>query len=413
MESIAVNPNPRRKRNRFALAAVLALLWPCAARASSHREAPAISQDPTVDDTDPYAFVSPEDPTKVVLVGNWIPAEEPSGGPNYFRFADAARYRINIDVDGQLPVDDVIYEFAFQTETQVPESSTPPLDPSAGTFLAATGPITSLDDPHYNLRQYFTAMQLALAAADPHDAESIAWVRVHLGRELMAEGQRAEGERELDRALEVLPDYHLALAAKAHARVATGDLEEGMALYERAQRRVPAPDVVVALGELYAAVGRPADAKRQYELLEFIERSNVAGAATYSRQLAMFLADHGQRLDEALAIARRERSARADIFANDLLAWCLFKNGNISEARTAIDHARRLGTRDARLLFHAGMIHDALGDGETAANELTLAMQIDPGFDVLQAEVARLKLTSLAARSPQVHAPPRAAASGA
>jgi len=100
MESIAVNPNPRRKRNRFALAAVLALLWPCAARASSHREAPAISQDPTVDDTDPYAFVSPEDPTKVVLVGNWIPAEEPSGGPNYFRFADAARYRINIDVDG-------------------------------------------------------------------------------------------------------------------------------------------------------------------------------------------------------------------------------------------------------------------------------------------------------------------------
>ncbi|MEO8602596.1 MAG: DUF4331 family protein [bacterium] len=60
------------------------------APASSHREAPAISEDPAVDDTDAYALVSPEHPDKVVLVGNWFPAEEPSGGPNYFRFSDAA-----------------------------------------------------------------------------------------------------------------------------------------------------------------------------------------------------------------------------------------------------------------------------------------------------------------------------------
>ncbi len=122
------------------------LAVPMSAWASSHREAPAISQDPTVDDTDPYAFVSPEDPSKVVLVGNWVPGEEPSSGPNYFRFSDAARYQINVDVDGQLPVDDVVYEFAFQTVVNAPDA----------TFLAATGPITSLNDDHYNLRQYFT-----------------------------------------------------------------------------------------------------------------------------------------------------------------------------------------------------------------------------------------------------------------
>ncbi len=130
-----------------------ALIAPAIAEASSHREAPAISEDPAVDDTDPYAFVSPENPTKVVLVGNWFPAEEPSGGPNYFRFSDAARYQINIDNDGQLPVDDIVYEFAFSTEVQSPEN---PADPTVGTFLAATGPITSLDDANYNLRQYFT-----------------------------------------------------------------------------------------------------------------------------------------------------------------------------------------------------------------------------------------------------------------
>jgi hypothetical protein len=103
-----------------------------------------------VDDTDPYAFVSPEDPTKVVLVGNWVPGEEPSSGPNYFRFADAARYQINIDNDGQLPVDDIVYEFAFTTEVKNPDA----------TFLAATGPITSLDDDTYNLRQYFTVTKI-------------------------------------------------------------------------------------------------------------------------------------------------------------------------------------------------------------------------------------------------------------
>jgi uncharacterized protein DUF4331 len=138
----------RSCRGRFMVVslAVLTLASVQVVRASSHREAPAISEDPTVDDTDPYAFVSPEDPTKVVLVGDWVPGEEPSSGPNYFRFSDAARYQINVDVDGQLPVDDIVYEFAFSTEVQAPDA----------TFLAATGPITALDDATYNLRQYFT-----------------------------------------------------------------------------------------------------------------------------------------------------------------------------------------------------------------------------------------------------------------
>jgi len=140
-----------------ALVALGGLGMPVSSWASSHREAPAISQDPTVDDTDPYAFVSPEDPSKVVLVGDWVPGEEPSSGPNYFRFSDAARYRINIDVDGQLPVDDIVYEFAFQTVVNAPDT----------TFLAATGPISSLSDDHYNLRQYFTVTTITHGTRGP------------------------------------------------------------------------------------------------------------------------------------------------------------------------------------------------------------------------------------------------------
>jgi len=148
-----LSPIRSRSRRLAALFAAALICAPLIAHASSHREAPAISEDPAVDDTDAYAFVSPENPDKVVLVGNWFPAEEPSAGPNYFRFSDAARYRINIDTDGQLPIEDVVYELAFQTEVVSAGDPT-------GTFLAATGPIDSLDSPNYNLRQYFTVTKI-------------------------------------------------------------------------------------------------------------------------------------------------------------------------------------------------------------------------------------------------------------
>jgi hypothetical protein len=163
MKPLVTRPPRSRTAVAVALLAAAVAAAPTASRASSHREAPAISEDPAVDDTDPYAFVSPEHPDHVVLVGNWFPAEEPSGGPNYFRFSDAARYQINVDTDGQLPVDDVVYEFAFTTEVQAPES---PTDPTVGTFLAATGPITALDSPTYNLRQYFTVTRIVHGQRD-------------------------------------------------------------------------------------------------------------------------------------------------------------------------------------------------------------------------------------------------------
>ncbi len=153
-----MKPIVTSRRMVGALIAATLACAPLAVRASSHREAPAISEDPAVDDTDPYAFVSPERPDRVVLVGNWFPAEEPSGGPNYFRFSDAARYQINIDTDGQLSVDDIVYEFAFQTEVLSAQNPSDPI--LGGTFLAATGPIDSLDSPNYNLRQYFTVTKI-------------------------------------------------------------------------------------------------------------------------------------------------------------------------------------------------------------------------------------------------------------
>ncbi len=97
-------------------AASVGTLW-----ASSHREAPLISEDPVADNTDVYAFVSPDNPETVTIVANWIPLEEPAGGPNFYKFGDEVLYEINIDNNGDAR-DDIVYEFRFQTRIQNPNT---------------------------------------------------------------------------------------------------------------------------------------------------------------------------------------------------------------------------------------------------------------------------------------------------
>jgi hypothetical protein len=111
---------------------------------SSHREAPEISKDPVADSTDLYAFVSPDRPDTVTLIANYIPLEEPAGGPNFYEFGNDVTYDINIDTDGD-GYPDITYRFAFQTEVR-----------DEDTFLYNTGPITSLGSPTWNRRQFYT-----------------------------------------------------------------------------------------------------------------------------------------------------------------------------------------------------------------------------------------------------------------
>jgi len=247
---------------------------------------------------------------------------------------------------------------------------------------------------HGDSKGAIEAMKMAAESANAKNPESVAWCRVHLGDELMNVGKLNEAEREYDYALYSFPDYHLALAAKARARYAAGDTENAVMFYKRAVERVPLPEYIGALGDLYAKLGRADEAKQQYDQVEFIEKMG-ADSGTYSRQLALFWADHDMRLDEALTVAERERAARNDIYTSDVLAWCLYKKGRFAEAKTAIDEALRLGTRDPRMLYHAGMIASSTGDNQKGADYLKQALDINPTFDVLQADVAKEKLNAL------------------
>lgn len=259
---------------------------------------------------------------------------------------------------------------------------------------AAYSRVSYLRALHGDLDGAIEAMRIAVAAAGPGNPENASWYRVQLGVELLNAGKREAAEREFDLALQIFPGYHLALAAKGRARIGAGGLETAVGFYRQAQERVPLPDYAIALGDLYTKLGRPDEAKRQYELVEFTETSSAFGA-TYSRQLALFRADHDHELGEALESMKRESRSRSDIYTLDVLAWCLFKNGQAESARASIEQAMRLGTRDARIFYHAGIIYGSLGDRRRAAHYLKMALDADPAFDISQVDVAREKLREL------------------
>ena len=115
---------------------------------SSHREAPEISKDPVADNTDVYAFVSPDNPGTVTIIANYLPGESPAGGPNFYEFGDDVLYSIYIDNDGDSKPD-VEYHFEFRTEVRNPN-----------TFLYNTGPIGSLTDANWNRRQFYSITRM-------------------------------------------------------------------------------------------------------------------------------------------------------------------------------------------------------------------------------------------------------------
>jgi tetratricopeptide (TPR) repeat protein len=235
------------------------------------------------------------------------------------------------------------------------------------------------------------AMRVAAQSASPQDTERVAWCYVQLGDALMHAGKTAEAEREFDRALYVFPGYGAALDAKARARVAAGDLEAALEIYRREYEAEPSADTALALGDLYAKLGRAEEANKHYAAFESLEPENAA-AENDMHHLVVYWTDHDKNLDEALRLARQERARRKDIYTCDNLAWALHKKGLHAEAKAASDEALRLGTRDPRLLYHAGMIALALGERGRGAGLLREALAINPSFDVLQADAARRAL---------------------
>ena len=122
---------------------------------SSHKEAPGIANDAAADNTDVYAFVSPDKPDTVTLIANFVPLEDPAGGPNFFEFGDDVLYEIHIDNDGD-GVAEVTYQFRFNTQVR-----------NEDTFLYNTGPIDSLTSANWNRRQFYSVARVVGPGGQP------------------------------------------------------------------------------------------------------------------------------------------------------------------------------------------------------------------------------------------------------
>lgn len=235
----------------------------------------------------------------------------------------------------------------------------------------------------------------AAAAKEGSFGASRSWYAAYRGRLALDAGRYGEATAHFKRAVELAPDYHVALAGLASARAAEGRIADAIELYERAVTMVPDPASIAALGDLYAATGETRAASDRYATVEAIATLQAVNRQLYDRQLALFWADHGGDLDSALDIAERGLETRRDVYGYDVLGWVLFRMGRFEEAREASDQALAMGTPDARLWFHAGMISEALGEDDRARDELGRALGLHPNFDPVLAPVARETLAAL------------------
>jgi hypothetical protein len=224
--------------------------------------------------------------------------------------------------------------------------------------------------------------------------ERRAWFHVRLGELAFAAGDADAALREEKIALDRFADDAQALTDSARFTAALGRWSDAHGFAERAVRLAPSPENLGLLADSQERLGdRSAAAATRDEILA-VERLGNAQHLV-DRLLATEYADHGTRLDDAYAIARRELHLRDDVFAEDTLAWSAARAGHWDVARTAAPRAIALNTADARIWYHAGVIAEHDGDARAAAADYRHALGLNAQFQWGFADDARARLARL------------------
>lgn len=261
--------------------------------------------------------------------------------------------------------------------------------------LASYSRVSYLRELHGDTAGAIAAMQAAVDAGPP-GAEPTAWTQVQLGHLYFNSGDYDRAEAAYRAALDGLPDFLYARAGLARVWAARGETGAAIAALEEIVARLPLPEFLNTLGQLYEITGRPTQAEQQYGLIRVIQQLNADSGMNVDLELALFEADHGDPA-VALDLARRAYEQRPSIHAADTLAWAAYRAGDYATAAAIIDEALRLNTQDALLFYHAGMIAAAREQPAEARDYLNRALQLNPFFDFVQAEQARATLAALPA----------------
>ncbi len=238
---------------------------------------------------------------------------------------------------------------------------------------------------------------LERAAGSTTSAGDVAFVQFHIGQLARAHGDLSGAEEAFDAALAADPEHVPARAGLARLAAIRGDTDSAREQMTEVVAALPAPEYLTTLGELLEAEGRHGEAQEQYDVVRASSLLAEANGMTVELESALFEADHGDSA-AALAAAEAEWERRQSIHVADAMAWALHANGRDDDALEFAERATALGTRDASILYHRGVIEHSLGLHEDARAHLTEALAIDPAFSPLGARQATKLLADLDAR---------------
>ncbi len=230
-------------------------------------------------------------------------------------------------------------------------------------------------------------------------AEHAAWAYSQLANLEFAEGKIDDAGADYQRSLDIFPGYVHALAGIGRVAASKQDWPTAIDYYTRAINRIPLPEYVIALGDVYAASGDQTRAQQQFALIAAIEQLYAANGVNLDLQIGLYNADHDRDVASTVERAKNAYAVQPSVQAADVLAWVEFKSGDVPAAREAIDHALATGIQDPLVLFHAGMIYKVAHDNARAKQLLETVEQKSPRFSVLYASTAKQALDDLNAHA--------------
>jgi tetratricopeptide (TPR) repeat protein len=214
----------------------------------------------------------------------------------------------------------------------------------------------------------------AFERTSPDEVEDRAWIATQIAHLYLATGRVQEAETAALRALDLFPDYHYALAQLAGVRTAQGRHDEAVTLLRQRYAQAPHPENLYDVGKALVRAGRATEARSAFEEFERKARGEMSGADNCNRELSAYYVDQARKPAEGLRVAELELARRRDVYTLAAHAWALHAVGRSSDARRQMEDALSIGTKDARLLYQAGVIAAAAGDRVAARRFLDASL---------------------------------------
>lgn len=213
-----------------------------------------------------------------------------------------------------------------------------------------------LRELHGNLVGALELMQTAFEATPPSESSDRVWMLTQISHLQLLNGDLATAELSAEKALQIFPTSHYALAALAQVRLAQRRYDDAASILRQRYEIAPHTENLYALGEAQELAGRHEEAQASFAKFETMARAEMDRADNSNHELVAYYVDHAHAPEKALDVARRELARRHDIFTVDSYAWALSASGDYAEANRQMQWVLAIGCKDPAVLYHAGAI---------------------------------------------------------